>query len=83
MSKEVLKLAPQAVGALMLAVQKGAMAVMYGKSPQECDVTAMILDFELENTPDGLVVSNPPTINFSDDEEDEEVDVELSSLTEE
>lgn len=67
--KEVLKLSPQAVGALMLAVQNGTMAVMLGKSKEECDITQTLLDFELENTTDGLIVKNPPTVLFDDEEE--------------
>lgn len=78
---EVLKLSPQAIGALMLAVQKGAMAVMYGKSKEECDVTATLLDFDLENTADGLIVRNPPTISFGEDE-DEDIDVEVTDIVE-
>lgn len=48
------KLSNQAIGALMMALQKGLM--------EQMDITEMLKDFVLVNTVDGLVVENPPVI---------------------
>jgi len=58
------KLSDQAIGALMMALQKGLL--------EQIDITEMLQEFELENTDDGLVVKNPPTLqvdNTSDESE--------------
>jgi len=53
-----LKLSNQAVGALMLALQKGLM--------EQIDITDMLKDFNLINTADGLIVENPPVLEVKD-----------------
>ena len=63
-----MKLSMQAVGALMLAVQKGLMAAASGAPKEECDITGMLTEFQLEDTPDGLKVLNPPTVDFLNQE---------------
>lgn len=75
--KETYKLSAQAVGSLMMAIQSGIMAAATGKSKEECDITGLILGLELENTVDGLVVLNPPTVsgNFEEFEGEEDADV--------
>ncbi len=55
-----LRLSNQAVGALMLALQKGIM--------EECDITDLIKDFRLAESADGLIVENPPHINVEEDD---------------
>lgn len=50
------KLSNQAIGALMMALQKGLM--------EQVDITEMLKQFELVSTADGLVVENPPTLMF-------------------
>jgi len=54
------KLSNQAVGALMLALQKGLM--------EQTDITDMLKEFELTNTADGLMVENPPILELKADE---------------
>ena len=58
-----MRLSNQAVGAIMMALQKGIM--------EQTDITEMVKGFELTQTVDGLVVDNPPTINFADGEAQE------------
>ena len=56
-----LKLSNQAMGALMMALQKGIM--------EQCDITTMLKDFELMDSADGLVVENPPVLQMEPEEE--------------
>jgi hypothetical protein len=63
-----MKLSNQAIGSIMMALQKGAMAAMTGKPAEECDITKMLQEFELEDGRDGLIVINPPTIVFDEEE---------------
>tara|TARA_R110002020_G_scaffold100115_6_gene237054 strand:- start:952 stop:1149 length:198 start_codon:yes stop_codon:yes gene_type:complete len=60
----VYKLSNQAIGALMMALQKGLM--------EQIDITEMLKDFELVSTADGLVVENPPNLMFGDSLNEEE-----------
>jgi len=50
-----MKLSNQAIGAIMLALQKGIM--------EETDITQLLQDFEIVETKEGLIVENPPIIN--------------------
>ena len=59
------KLSNQAVGALMLALQKGIM--------EQTDITELIKEFELVETSEGLIVDNPPVIDTSSISTPEEV----------
>jgi hypothetical protein len=54
------KLSTQAVGALMMALQKGLM--------EQIDITDILKEFELVNTVDGLIVENPPTLLVESEE---------------
>ena len=54
MAKENLKLSNQAVGALMLALQKGIL--------EQVDITELVKSFELVESTEGLVVLNPPQV---------------------
>ena len=56
------KLSNQAVGALMLALQKGLM--------EQTDITEMIKGFELSNSVDGLIVENPPMVEVKEPEQE-------------
>jgi len=58
------KLSNQAVGALMMALQKGLM--------EQCDITELLKGFDLSNTADGLVVENPPMISVPESELEED-----------
>jgi hypothetical protein len=51
-----LRLSDQALGAIMLALQKGIM--------EQTDITNMLKEFELIQTVDGLIVENPPLVEM-------------------
>ena len=53
-----MNLSNQALGAIMLALQESLL--------NELDIVPILKGFELEQTEDGLVVKNPPTVRFSD-----------------
>tara|TARA_R110001583_G_scaffold102886_4_gene249639 strand:+ start:194 stop:382 length:189 start_codon:yes stop_codon:yes gene_type:complete len=53
------KLSNQAIGALMLALQKGIM--------EQSDITEVLQQFELIDSDDGLVVENPPVVDVSNE----------------
>ena len=52
------KLSNQAIGALMMALQKGLM--------EQTDITEMLKEFVLVSTADGLVVENPPVLEMKE-----------------
>jgi len=56
-----MKLSNQAIGAIMLALQKGIM--------EEADITQLLQDFEIVEGGEGLVVENPPIINALEETE--------------
>ena len=56
------KLSNQAIGALMMALQKGLM--------EQTDITEMLKEFNLVSTADGLVVENPPILHVAENEEE-------------
>jgi len=53
------KLSNQAIGAIMMSLQKGLM--------EECDITSLLRDFKMVDTPDGLMVENPPLVVLDDE----------------
>lgn len=57
------KLSNQAIGALMLALQKGIM--------EECDITELLKEFKLVNSVEGLIVENPPIVQLKENEGEE------------
>jgi len=60
-----MKLSSQAMGALMMALQKSLM--------EQSDIVEMLREFDF--TPDGdgvLIVENPPVLRFAEKEEEEE-----------
>jgi hypothetical protein len=59
------KLSNQAVGAIMLALQKGIL--------EQTDITHILKDFEILNSVDGLIVNNPPTISLQEENNKEVV----------
>ena len=59
MDTEELKLSNQAMGAVMMALQESLMI--------QLDIVPILKGFKLENTTEGLVVTNPPTVRVSDD----------------
>jgi len=56
------KLSNQAIGALMMALQKGLM--------EQTDITGMLKEFVLVSTVDGLVVENPPILEVKEPEQE-------------
>ena len=54
-----LRLSNQAMGAVMMALQESLM--------NQLDIVPILKGFKLENTSDGLIVVNPPTVRVSDD----------------
>ncbi|MAG28473.1 hypothetical protein CMI47_23340 [Candidatus Pacearchaeota archaeon] len=55
-----MQLSNQALGAIMMALQESLMT--------QSDIVPVLQGFELEQTNEGLVVKNPPTVRFSNDE---------------
>jgi len=55
-----MQLSNQALGAIMLALQESLM--------NQSDIVPVLQGFDLENGEEGLVVKNPPTVRFSNDE---------------
>tara|TARA_R110001583_G_scaffold12031_1_gene53651 strand:- start:1548 stop:1769 length:222 start_codon:yes stop_codon:yes gene_type:complete len=52
-----MKLSTQALGALMMALQKSLM--------EQSDITEILKTFDFQNSQDGLVINNPPTVKFN------------------
>jgi len=49
-----MKLSNQAIGAIMMTLQKGIM--------EQLDITTILQEFEMSDTADGLIVENPPIV---------------------
>ena len=56
-----MKLSNQALGAVMLALQESLL--------NQLDIVPILRGFELEEGDDGLIVTNPPTVRFTDNSE--------------
>mgnify|MGYP003133773861 CR=1 FL=1 len=67
-NNQTLTLSNQALGAVMMALQESLM--------NQIDIVPILKGFELKNSPDGLVVMNPPTIRVSNDEKITNEDLE-------
>ena len=52
-------LSNQALGAIMMALQESLL--------NEMDIVPILKGFELQESDDGLVVKNPPTVRFTDE----------------
>ena len=57
-----MKLSDQALGCVMMALQKSIL--------EQADITEMLKEFEFKLTEDGLWVANPPIVKFNYAEED-------------
>ena len=62
MTETELQLSDQAVGALMMALQKSLM--------EQSDIVPVIKAFRLRDSEAGLMVMNPPTVKFGNEETD-------------
>ena len=58
-----MKLSNQALGALMMALQKSLL--------EQSDVTETLKEFEFTDTEDGLWVKNPPIVKMNNQKEEE------------
>ncbi len=53
-----MKLSDQALGAVMMALQESLL--------NQIDIVPILKGFELEESDTGLIVTNPPTVRFTD-----------------
>tara|TARA_R110000824_G_scaffold75835_10_gene192296 strand:- start:4735 stop:4974 length:240 start_codon:yes stop_codon:yes gene_type:complete len=68
MSDKSYKLSNQALGAVMMALQESLL--------NQLDIVPILKNFKLVESEDGLVVSNPPTVRFTDNSEVTNEDLE-------
>jgi hypothetical protein len=54
-------LSNQALGSIMMALQESLLNQM--------DIVPILKGFELANSEEGLIITNPPTVRFSDESE--------------
>jgi len=59
-----MQLSDQAVGALMMALQKSLM--------EQSDIVPVIKGFKLRDSESGLMVMNPPLVKFGNEEPEED-----------
>lgn len=57
-----MKMSDQAVGAVMMALQKSLM--------EQSDIVPVLTGFRIQDSPQGLVVMNPPIVKFNDEFEE-------------
>jgi|1_EtaG_2_1085319.scaffolds.fasta_scaffold00098_6 hypothetical protein len=60
-----MKLSDQALGALMMALQKSLL--------EQSDITFMLKEFEFDSQNEELFVLNPPVVRLANVEEEEEI----------
>ena len=58
-----MQLSDQAVGALMMALQKSLL--------EQSDIVPVLKNFKIRLSTDGLMVMNPPLVKYDNDEEGE------------
>jgi len=61
MQQNNLKLSNQALGAIMMALQESLL--------NQLDIVPILKNFDLQPGDEGLVVTNPPSVRFSDSSE--------------
>ena len=62
-------LSNQAIGAVMMALQKSLM--------EQSDIVPVFQEFVFKETEEGLVVENPPILEFGEQEVEEQTDAEV------
>ena len=62
MKLKEMKMSDQAVGAVMMALQKSLM--------EQSDIVPVLSGFKIQDSPQGLVVMNPPLVKFDDNFEE-------------
>ena len=65
-------LSNQALGAIMMALQESLLS--------QSDIVPILKGFKLQESDDGLVVNNPPTVRFTDETEITNKDLEKIAL---
>tara|TARA_R110000824_G_scaffold10089_1_gene44819 strand:- start:20514 stop:20720 length:207 start_codon:yes stop_codon:yes gene_type:complete len=65
-------LSNQALGAIMMALQESLLS--------QSDIVPILKGFKLQESDDGLVVNNPPTVRFTDETEITNKDLEKMAL---
>tara|TARA_R110000824_G_scaffold303879_4_gene491728 strand:- start:2552 stop:2758 length:207 start_codon:yes stop_codon:yes gene_type:complete len=63
-----MNLSNQALGAIMLALQESLLS--------QSDIVPILKGFELQESDEGLVINNPPTVRFTDETEVTNKDLE-------
>ena len=78
-----LKLTNQAVGAIMMLLQKAILNTI-SDTGDDIDIVETLKEFKLVSTDDGLVVKNPPVLFISNMKQDlfENVDVDADTIEE-
>jgi hypothetical protein len=66
-----MNLSDQALGAIMMALQESLLT--------QTDIVPVLKGFDLTETKDGLIVTNPPTVRFTDNTEISNEDLESMS----
>lgn len=61
MTVKKMRLSNQAIGAIMMALQRGIL--------EQTDITQLLQDFEMVETSEGLVVENPPIVEVTKEAE--------------
>ena len=61
-----MKLSNQALGAVMMALQKSLL--------EQSDIVPVLQGFDFEDTPDGMVVLNPPTVEMAQEDVEEQLE---------
>ena len=69
-----MKLSNQAMGAVMMALQKSLM--------EQSDIVPALKEFDFTNSEEGLVVINPPLVKFDDEFDDALHEVAADESTE-
>jgi|TARA_R110000796_G_scaffold17209_1_gene53132 hypothetical protein len=64
MTETEMQLSDQAVGALMMALQKSLM--------EQSDIVPVIKGFKLKESEAGLMVMNPPLVKFDNEESEDD-----------
>ncbi len=62
--KKTYQLSDQALGAVMMALQRSLM--------EQSDIVPVLKSFVIEDTEQGLIIKNPPIIKLDDEEEEED-----------
>ena len=65
---EKMQLSNQALGAIMMALQESLL--------EQTDIVPVLKGFELTESGEGLIITNPPTVRFTDDTEITREDLE-------